>query len=283
MTPIALLAATCSLISLASCTAEHTSGPNGPNGGSQETSQMQPTGKVLDGSFGDWAKDETSYADERWIWIRFAPATRPPQAIQAAEYSTRVRIDADMNPRTGQPIEYPRTGMEAIGVQPQGVDVLFAFSPENEEGGIGIGTGVTVFDSTGSVTQSGHAAFGLACLPTYGNDQYELRVDRLAPGSAVLPESGMIEVVIDQVDASGKQLWSHKLTVDLPQLARTPQLKTTALPIRPAKGVRVMSANVLYSSPLEQPEPFERILKNTMLHGGDKLQKRKIKSLSSFI
>ncbi|NQX95542.1 MAG: hypothetical protein HRT64_11610, partial [Erythrobacter sp.] len=51
--------------------------------------------KVLDGDFSDWATDEDAYADDRWIWIKFSPETRPTQAIQAAPYSTRLRIDTD--------------------------------------------------------------------------------------------------------------------------------------------------------------------------------------------
>lgn len=216
--------------------------------------------KMLDGRFADWASDEEGYADGRWVWLRFAPQTRPTQAIQAAPYTTRIRIDTDMDPNTGEAIAYPREGDEAIGVQPQGVDLLIEFSPVNEQGGVGIGSSVRAFDAKGEARDLGHNVVGMACLPTHSSEQYELRLDRLAPGSAVLPGSGMIGVVVDQVDAQGKTLWWEKYVVELPERDAMESLQDLTMPSKAAGAVRVMSANVLFSSPLTNPAPFERIL-----------------------
>ncbi len=230
-------------------------------GGVQTTHARTGSGgeKLLDGDFGDWASDEQAYADGRWVWLRFAPQTRPTQAIQAAPYTTRVRIDADGDASTGKSMEIPRVGYEAMQERPQGVDVLIAFSPENDEGGVGIGTGVTRFDADGNPDSIGHYAMGVSCLPTYASEQYELRIDRLAAQSEVLRASGPIEVIVDQVDAAGELLWSDRFTVDLPERDAEKQVIDATIPERPADGVRVMSANVLFSSPLTEPMAFKRV------------------------
>ncbi len=215
--------------------------------------------KRLDGSFGDWADGEQGFADGRWVWLRFAPETRPTQAIQAAPYTTRIRIDADADASTGMAMDIPRAGDEAIQEAPQGVDVLIAFSPVNDEGGIGIGTGVTRFDGEGVGEDIGHAALGVACLPTYASEQYELRIDRLSARGDALPASGPIEVIVDQVDAEGATLWSDRFVVELPERDAAKAVIDAAMPERPADGVRVMSANVLFSSPLTEPMAFKRV------------------------
>lgn len=230
---------------------------------SPQTRERAETGnaeKLLDGRFIDWADGEQGFADGRWVWLRFSPKTRPTQAIQAAPFTTRIRIDTDMNPNTGTPIAYPRTGDEVIGVQPQGVDLLIEFSPVNEQGGVGIGAGVRVFDAQGSARSAGHSAISMACLPTHSSEQYELRLDRLAPESGVLPESGMIEVVVDQVDASGTTLWWQKYVVELPVRDSDRTLRDLKMPAKDPGSVRVMSANVLFSSPLKEPAAFKRLL-----------------------
>lgn len=216
--------------------------------------------KRLDGQFVDWGEGERGFGDERWVWIRFAPQTRPPQAIQAAPYVTRVRIDTDMNPNTGMAMAYPRTGDEAIGVQPQGVDLLIEFSPLNAQGGVGIGSGVRAFDAGGAEHRLGHSEIGMSCLPTHSSEQYELRLDRLAPEGGLLPRSGSIEVVVDQVDASGKTLWGERFVVTLPERGEHAALKDLSIPTKAEGSVRVMSANVLFSSPLKEPAAFKRIL-----------------------
>ncbi len=216
--------------------------------------------RLLDGRFGDWEPGERGHADGRWVWLRFAPQMRPTQAIQAAPYTTRIRIDADMDARTGTPIAYPRTGDEAIGVQPQGVDLLIEFSPVNELGGVGIGVGVQAFGPNGLERPLGHSDVGMACLPTHSSEQYELRLDRFGRESGVLPESGTIEVVVDQVDASGTTLWWEKYVVELPARADELQLADLKMPAKEPGAVRVMSANVLFSSPLKEPAAFKRLL-----------------------
>lgn len=253
---------TLGFLMLASGCAEHPSGrviETGEPRAAARSGSTTTEGKVLDGSFEDWEDAEDGFADGRWVWVRFAPETRPTQAIQAAPYTTRIRIDADTDASTGLSMDIPRTGDEASQEQPQGVEVLIAFSPENDEGGIGIGTGVTRYDAQGNADDIGHFAMGVACLPTYASEQYELRIDRLAPQSSALPASGPIEIIVDQIDDQGETLWSDRFVIDLPQRDTRKQVIDASIPARPDDAVRVMSANVLFSAPLNEPMPFKRV------------------------
>lgn len=256
-----LLASLLPVLLIPGCTAQGTA-PAYTNSPAQAAGETDAA-RTLDGRFDDWQQDQWAVADERWLWIRFAPDTQPHQAIQAAPYTTRLRFDTDLDPRTGREMAYPRMRGEAIGVRPQGADLVIDFSPPNETSGIGIGTGVTVYDDDAQPNELGHAALGMGCLPTYASSQYELRLDRLAPGSAVLPESGTIEIIVEQVDARGNTRWWQRIVAELPQRAKAPARHGLRMPAPSDDGVRIMSANVLFSSPLESPEPFKRVFDAT--------------------
>ena len=71
---------------------------------------------------------------------------------------------------------------------------------------------------------------------------------------------GTVEVIVDQVDADGATLWSDRFVIQLPERDAEKAVIDARLPDRPDDAVRVMSANVLYSSPLSEPMPFKRVL-----------------------
>ncbi len=218
-----------------------------------------PAEHLLDGNFTDWATTNIGQADGRYIYIHFSPKADAdtPTAIQAAPYTTRIRIDVDQNPRTGRPMQW--MSLEASMQQPQGVDLLMELSPKNELGTVGIGSAVTRYSEDGSGKSIGHAELGFMFLPTFGSSQYELRIDRLAPGASMLQKTGMIDIVIDQVDENNRFLWSTTIILDLPKIADT--IHTDAsIPTKPTNSVRVMSSNVLFSSPLTEPKAFARVL-----------------------
>ena len=215
---------------------------------------------VIDGKCDEWATPNTGIADDRYIYLHFSPPSDSLQAIQAAPYTTRIRIDADQNPKTGRPMQW--MSLEASLQQPQGVDLLIELSPKNDLGTIGIGSSVMHYDPSGTGTSIGHAALGFMFLPTFSAPQYELRIDRHAPGSAALPSQGPIEIVIDQVDENDRFLWSTTIGVELPALGKADK-PDALIPAKPKKSVRIMSANVLFSSPLKDPAPFKRIIDAT--------------------
>lgn len=216
-----------------------------------------PTTITLDGLFTDWQDTNTGFADERFIYITFSPESEFPHSIQAAPITTRIRLDIDQSPQTGRPMQW--MSIDASIQQPQGVDLLFELSPKNELGSIGIGSSVTSYDSNGDAHSLGHANLGFMFLPTFGSSQYELRIDRLAPGADMLHKAGKISVVIDQVTQEDRFLWSTTLHLDLPPIGKSNRNEAT-LPAKPAKSARIMSSNVLFSSPLNNPDAFKRVL-----------------------
>jgi len=222
-----------------------------------EPTATENTPMVLDGSPDEWDRPNSGYADGHAIYLNFSPKTDFPSAIQAAPYTTRIRIDADQNPKTGRPMRW--MSLTAMVQEPQGVDLLVELSPKNEQGTIGIGSSVIEYDQSGNPTYTGHAALGFAFLPTYASTTYEARIDRLAPGAALLANAGPIDIVIDQIDEDGRFLWSTTIVLDLPKITQSPK-PDVAIPEKPKKSVRVMSSNVLFSSPLKNPEPFARVL-----------------------
>ncbi len=218
---------------------------------------------ILDGEFDEWNEGDfanTGFADDRYIYLHFSPAGEP-QTIQAAPHTTRIRIDADNAPSTGRPMNWMSLTTEIQ--QPQGVDLLIELSPLNEQGSIGIGSSVESYSGTNTSADSGrsvgHAALGFSFLPTYASTQYEARIDRLAQGSSMLAQAGPITIVIDQVNEQGKFLWSTTMQLDLPPISQ-PQELDLRIAEKPAQSARIMSTNVLYSSPLTNPEPFARVV-----------------------
>ncbi|MDF1809395.1 MAG: endonuclease/exonuclease/phosphatase family protein [Phycisphaerales bacterium] len=226
-----------------------------------ENEDQQPTHEttVLDGNFDDWDGINSAKADGRYIYLNFSPKSDKPQPIQAAPYSTRIRFDVDQDPQTGHPMGW--MSFTADIQQPQGVDLLIELSPKNELGSIGIGSSVTLYQDKQDAKQLGHADLGFFFLPTYASTQYEARIDRLAPGAQLLRKQGLITMVIDQVDENERFLWSTTIQIELPAIEEnTPSVQSATVPTKPADSVRVMSSNVLFSSPLEEPESFQRAM-----------------------
>ncbi len=219
--------------------------------------RSEPTPHILDGQFADWDTPNQAHADGRYIYLRFSPSADNQHTIQAAPHTTRIRIDTDTNTKTGRPMEW--MNIETIMREPQGVDLLIELSPKNKLGSIGIGSSTTYYSADSTPKSIGHAALGFSFLPTHSSPSFEARIDRLAPGAQSLQHDGLIDIVIDQVDKDNRFLWSTTFTVDLPKIEPMAQ-GSASIPTKPKSAVRIMSANVLYSSPLQNPEPFDRVL-----------------------
>ncbi|MEM9372642.1 MAG: endonuclease/exonuclease/phosphatase family protein [Planctomycetota bacterium] len=204
----------------------------------------RPATIVMDGSTDDWpgVGPVRLASDAEHLWVRFDPDNTGP-AIQAAPFSTRILIDADDNPETGRPVG-------ALGV-----DAMATLSPPFG-GGIGNGSEVILYDGSGNGTVTGHAALNFFFLPTYASHSYEARLDRSALGS--LTTSRRVSVRVDQVDADGDVLWSGNARGVMP--AFNPQPSDAALPTTPKNGLRLLAQNVLFSSPLQHPDAFERMI-----------------------
>ena len=217
-----------------------------------------PSAHILDGNFNDWNTPNAAQADGRYIYLHFSPKNDDPQPIQAAPYSTRIRFDVDLDPHTGRPMDW--MSLTADIQQPQGVDLLVELSPKNELGSIGIGSAVTRYDADADAEPIGHANIGFSFLPTFASTQYEARIDRLAPGAEMLRKSGPISIMIDQVNEKDRFIWSTTLRLELPKLDSSTNTSVAQIPSKPDHAARVMSSNVLFSSPLKEPDAFERVL-----------------------
>jgi len=218
---------------------------------------------TIDGSCDEWPADTPIVADGDQILITFA-SHDAAQAIQAADFTTRVRIDADADPATGHRLARGALSGDAA----LGAELIIELSPvrdpsADDEGTRAIGSGVRVraFDAKARATDLGHADAGFFFLPTHSAPRYEMRLSRHAEHVHALRDPGPIRVAIEAVDAQGRVV---KRTVHkhwLPVCAHDEP--SEPLPTKPGGALRVMAANILFSSPLDNPYPFRRILRAT--------------------
>lgn len=205
----------------------------------------RPTTIVMDGDTSDWRGTGAVRvaADSEHLFVRFDPGNAGA-AIQAADFATRIMIDADNNYKTGR-----RVGS-------LGVDAMATLSPPFGTG-IGNGSEVVFYDAKGNGTVTGHAAMNFFFLPTFASDSYEARFDRDSLQSLI--DSSRVTVRVDQIDADANVLWSGESRTAVPAFDPPPP-NTTAMPAKPPAGVRILAQNVLFSSPLQNPGAFDRMI-----------------------
>ena len=61
------------------------------------TNSAHDTAMLLDGEFSEWSSTNSAFADARFLNISFSPKSDDLAAIQAAPYTTRIRIDTDLD------------------------------------------------------------------------------------------------------------------------------------------------------------------------------------------
>ncbi len=205
----------------------------------------RPAAIVMDGRTDEWrgSGDVRVAATSEHLFVRFDPGITGA-AIQAADFSTRLMIDADNNPKTGR-----RVGR-------LGVDAMATLSPPFGSG-IGNGSEVVFYDAAGNGTVTGHAALGFFFLPTFASESYEARFDR--DSLQALADSDRVVIRVDQVNADGEILWSDESRAAIPAF-EPPAPNTTAMPSKPSGGIRLLAQNVLFSSPLGNPRAFDRMI-----------------------
>lgn len=236
---IALLTAACSATQPAGNTTRDTNHQTARTTGRTATI-------TIDGDTSEWTGTGAvqARADQHHLYIRFDPDTGL-HAIQAAPFTTRILIDADDRPDTGMPI----AGM--------GVDLAVLLSPPNALGGIGIGSEVMRYNADAMGTSTGHADIGFFFLPSHAATSYEARIDRASlPAQPGRP----VRVRVDQTDADANTLWSAQASTTLPAARVAAHAPTGDIPPNPKDALRVLSLNVLFSSPLQNPDAFRRTL-----------------------
>ncbi len=233
---------------------------------------------VLDGDISEWAYTDIAHADARHIYVRFSlgPARN---ALQAGDETVLILLDVDGSTLTGN------TGETWPGAAGMGVDLEIQISPmDAQRASPRRGVALAMVDRKGRRSPISHADAGFIFAPTIASEWYEMRVNRNLPGLggfvdedpslAIAPvrdqrptpptraratTSGAGVVVL--VDAKGRQNGSlSPFTFRLPELATGPAPANATLPPRRADTVRIMSYNVLRSSPAQTPGPFARLI-----------------------
>lgn len=218
------------------------------------TSTLPPAQIILDGDLTDWHGQTGLRADSDELFICFDSFDKS-QAIQAADFTTRIRIDADANQSTGQRQMYSAQAKDMM--LSQGVELTILISPPSKEfGELRGGSQLKAHTGTKS-TSINHSQAGFYFLPTHNAPRYEARIDRTLIES--LQHDGPVSVVVEHLAIGGAILKTQSFTTTLPRYAKSKPINDPIAP-NPTDGVRVMSTNVLFSSPLKNPEPFVRVL-----------------------
>lgn len=224
---------------------------------------LPPAQIVLDGELDDWYGQTGIRADSDEVFLCFESFDES-QAIQAATFTTRIRIDTDGDQTTG--IRQMYRSQEPGIMLSQGVDLTIEISPPappNPEsasfpslrGGAKLTLYPTSNPSDGA--QIRHADVGFYFLPTHNAPRYEARIDRSAIPS--LQHEGEISIVVEHLAIGGDLLKTQSFTTTLPRYREIKPIDQTITSAQDGH-VRVMSTNVLYSTPLENPGPFVRVL-----------------------
>jgi len=211
---------------------------------------------TIDGLLDEWPAKESVVSDPDSLMVRFE-SHDPTQAIQAADFTTRIRIDADADSTTGNRL--------AIGAMPGdsalGAELVIELSPAWDAETIGGGVRVRAFSAGGDEEVISHADAGFFVLPTHNTESYELHISRRARGVDALRDPGPVRIAIEAVDPRGAVLDRVVHRAWLPMFGE--DTLDEDLPARPEGALRVMVSNILFSSPLEHPQPFRRILEAT--------------------
>lgn len=221
----------------------------------------RPQPIVFDGSVAEWPTDVVASADQDYLYIRFTfPGER--RSLQSGEYTTSVWLDLDTNPETGL------RGVSPVEARRFGFDLEIQFSPRNsQQPGPDRGTVAYVLASDGSFRKIGHAALGVAALPTHASEHFEIRLPRYLPEVAGLPLEGLRTTgttsgMVVEMDNTGRLLRSAEpFSVNMPPARGAPPTFAATIPPKSRSGVRVLSYNVRRTAPVSNPEPFARILR----------------------
>jgi endonuclease/exonuclease/phosphatase family metal-dependent hydrolase len=232
---------------------------------SARTSASSRTSIVLDGDVSDWPTSSAAWADQHHLYLRFS-VVGEPFTLQSAPETTAILIDLDANPATGW---RPEATGELSGL---GVDLEVQSSPIRDgrrSNGAASRFGMAMFTLTkdGTRTPTDAYAWDVAIAPTFASAWYEARLSRTptTPTSG-LPALGMlgsgpIAGAFVTYDARGGiDAASEAFRIEAPpQCTDGPRRSTLEVPAKDPRAIRVMSYNVLRSSPETKPEVYARI------------------------
>ncbi|USN97926.1 MAG: endonuclease/exonuclease/phosphatase family protein [Phycisphaeraceae bacterium] len=237
-----------------------------------------PTGSAgrvaIDGDLREWGHGVVTSADGDSLYFRFSPGEE--MTLQATNETTRLVFDLDNDPSTGKQL----VGPPDVGTL--GVDLEVLFSPplseidpevarrvidrriQRGQPASAFTGGMEAFVYSGGVlTRHKHGDIGFLAGPTYAAKYFEARIDRHAPTLAGtgIDLAGSARGIVLVTGGNGEVLrYSDPMVFTMPDLA-APQAVEVGLPAQPEGTIRVMSMNVLHGKPIENPEPFARLIK----------------------
>lgn len=218
---------------------------------------------VMDGDVSEWAPGVHGMADGQFLYLRLTPDR--VTTLQASMSTTLLALDVDADAETGLGLDQVASGLEDGGGL--GVDLLVELSPGSGDGGP-LESGSRVFGVTeaGRRVQLSHSDTGFLFLPTYAAEEYEIRLSRFpsSPEShdAAMSEAGMVRGRFLRISVNGDVEWaSDEFSFEKPAADEERALHDAALPAKPAESVRVMTYNVLWGEPQENPGPLSRLVR----------------------
>ena len=211
---------------------------------------------MLDGDTSEWPGATVALTDPHHAFFRFAVADEK-YTLQAADKTTVIFVDADSDEGTGKRV--------TMGANTLGVDIEVQFSPRGDNGAPGRGAGVFAYEPDGDAFRMNAYDWDLSCTPTFASTWYEARFSRAPRGEVPcttrgLLTSGTSRGAVATLDASGTpDAYSPVFTIESAGASPAPGV-ALSIPGKPAGAVRVVSYNVLRSSPNAKPQVFQRIL-----------------------
>ncbi|MCB9755978.1 MAG: endonuclease/exonuclease/phosphatase family protein [Myxococcales bacterium] len=207
---------------------------------------------VFDGDTREWPEGVLATYDRAYLYLRFAPSGAP-WTLQAGPVTTVISLDVDASAETGR----ARDGGE---LGPLGVDLEIQLSPGDTGVAPGRGVQVTSFDASGRAHASSHAEVGFSFAPTYASATYEARVRRAPSGALPRGIAGPVRALVEtRGRAAAARSLREEVRLDVGGLAGAPL--AGGIPAAPPSGLRVMSYNVLRTSPRATPRPFARVIR----------------------
>lgn len=213
---------------------------------------------LLDGDTGEWPADAAAMIDDHAIYVRFSVQGNA-LTLQAAPRTVSILLDVDADKSTG------RTS-DLDPLDTLGVDLELQFSPLKNGGGQGRGAELFAIDQAGKRQSLSAADFDVVAAPTYAAPWYEVRISRTPGTPGGLPKkglltSGKVRGMITTLDAKGEiDAFSDPFEADAGAVCKGGRsLINVEPPAKEKDAIRVVAFNVLASSPVKKPQPFQRI------------------------
>lgn len=208
---------------------------------------------ALDGRIDDWPTESAVVADRDYLYLRFK--SDRPVSLQSNSEALMIQLDVDANTDTGR-------------VDGQlGVDLAITFSPPGDDGELDGGTLVELVSPNNEKVAIPAAALDISFAPTHAAEWFEVRIARRMAASGLLPEAGLLSSgsVAGRIvlfSPLGRPIAAaDRFEIDVVEAAPRANLDAVLVPERSLGSVRLVSLNVLNSSPDTTPAPFSRMLR----------------------